>query len=100
MQVRSVKNFVLPCEISEGGRASTSLEVGARTLNQPENCMFKNNCTVYKGQMVKFKDHYFISRDPKSKLNDPNFFRIFERLAKNLRSPSTSKCYKLGGFFI
>ena len=79
MQIRNVNIFVLPCKVSEGRCASTSLDVGAYTWNQPENCLFKKIRFVYNGQMIKFKDQYFISTDPKSKLDDPNSF--FENIS-------------------
>ena len=74
MQIRNVNNFRLPCKASEKGCASTSLEVGAYTWNQPENCLFKKNRSVYNGQMIKLNEQYFISTYPKTKLDDPNFF--------------------------
>ena len=74
LQIRNVKPFVLPCKVSEGGCASTSLDVGAHTWNQPENCLFKKIRSVYNGQKIEFNDQCFISTDPKSKLDDPNFF--------------------------
>ena len=74
MQIRDVNNFVLPSKVSEGRCASTSLDVGAYTWNQPENWLFKKLRSVYNGQMIKFNDQNFISTDLKSKLDDPNFF--------------------------
>ena len=74
MQIRNANNFDLPCNVLEGGCASTSLDVGEYTWNQIENCFFKKIRSVYNGQMIKFNDHYFFSTDPKSKLDDPNFF--------------------------
>ena len=74
MRIRNVYNFSLPCKVSEGGCPSTSLDVGTYTWNQPENCLFKKIRSVYNGQMIKFNDQYFISTDPKSKLDDLHFF--------------------------
>ena len=79
MQIRNVNNFVLPCKVSEGGCASTSLDVGAFTWTQPENCLFKKIRSVYNGQMIKFIDQYFISTDAITKLYNLNlFFEIFD----------------------
>ena len=76
MQIRNVNNFVLPFIVSEGGCASTSLDVRAYTWNQPENCLFTKIRSVYNGQMIKLLDQYFFPTDPVSKLDDPNF--LFE----------------------
>ena len=56
MQIPNANNFVLPSKVSEGGCASTSLDVGAFTWNQPEKCLFKKIGSVYNGQMIKFND--------------------------------------------
>ena len=77
MQIRKVNSFVLPCKVSEGRCASTSLDVGSYTWNQSENCLFKKIRSVYISQMINFNDRCFISTDPKSKLDDPNFFLDF-----------------------
>ena len=74
MQIRNVKKFVLPCRVSEGGCASTSLDVEAYTWKEPEYCLFKKFRSVYNDQMIKFNEQYFISTDPKSNLDNPNFF--------------------------
>ena len=88
MQFRNVNNFVSPCKVSEGGCAGTSLDVGAYTWNQHENWLFKEIRFVYKGQMIKFNDQYFISADPKSKLDDPNyFFEVFNDQQKICSHP-------------
>ena len=47
MQIRNVNKFVLPCKVSEGGYASTFLDVGAYTWCQTENCLFKKFRSAY-----------------------------------------------------
>ena len=101
MQIRNVNNFVLPCKVSEGGCASTSLDVGAYTWNQPENCLFKKIRSVYNGQMIKFNDQFFISTDPKSKWDDPNFFfEIFNDQQKICGHPLPVYPTNFDDFFI
>ena len=74
IQIRNINNFVSHCKVSERRCVNTSLDLGAYTRNQPENCFSQEILSVYIGQMIKFNDQYFISTDPKSKLEDPNFF--------------------------
>ena len=74
MQIRNVKNFVLHYKVSEGGSPSTFLDVETYTWNQTENCLFKKIGSVNNGQMINYNDQHFISTDPKSKSDDPNFF--------------------------
>ena len=69
MQFRKFNIFVLPCKVSEGGCASTSLDVGAYTWNQHENCLFKEIRSVYNGQMMKFVTSFQQIQNPSWNLN-------------------------------
>ena len=101
MQSRNINNFVLPRKVSEGGCASTSLDVGAYTWNQQENCFFKKIRSLYNGQMIKFNDQCIISTDPKSKLDDPNFnCEIFKDQEKTCGHPQPVNPTNYDDFFI
>ena len=63
--------------------------------------MFKKIRSVYNGQVIKSNEQNFISTDPKSKLDDPNFFfEIFKDQQKICGHPLPVYLTNYDDFFI
>ncbi len=87
--VRTPAGFVLPCKLSEGGCATTSLDANAYFRNIPENCVLSKIKEV-PSRMIKNEDKYFILSSTSKYSQDKDFLiQIFDDPQKVCGKPDS-----------